>query len=571
MSNQRRIAILCLLLACFVAGVYLQTLWSGFVFDDFAYVVDNSLVNAGCTWAGVRSAFSGVPLGFWHPLTLISHMLDVSLFGLNPAGHHLSAVLLHMANGILCFLLLRAFTGATWTSALAAALFALHPLRVESVAYVSERKDVLSVLFCLLTIAAWLRHLRRPSVGKYLTSLGLFALGLMAKPMLVTLPFALLLLDFWPLDRFRRCRPWTAVRLVLEKLPFLFLSAAASILAFIAEQSYDALNPQPFPLSVRLLSALYFYANYLGKTLWPSHLAAFYPHPGSAIPAGALIASAIVLGSLSLLSLVGVRRYPFFAVGWLWFLGTMVPVIGLVQIGDLGMADRFTYLPSLGLAIMIAWGAQSGSAAGPRAAKIVRFAAVGIVLALSFLSFRQVGIWRDGVVLFGHVLALGGEHPLAHYGLGEALQKTGDATGAARQYFEVLRLAPGNAQAHNNLGVILAQEGKPDEAIAHFREAIKYRPRHAATWNNLGSALQAVNRIGEAEVAFRAAIGLDPGLADAYNNLGILFALGGKLPEAVGLFRQALAVQPGFAGARSNLERALAGLEASREPRQSVR
>jgi tetratricopeptide (TPR) repeat protein len=534
--------------------VYLQTTGFGFVFDDFAYVANNRQVNAGLTWEGVRSAFSGISLGFWHPLTLMSHMLDVTLFGLQPGGHHLVAVLLHTANAILCFLVLRGFTGAALPSALAAALFALHPLRAESVAYLSERKDVLSALFWFLTLACWLRYLRRPAMGRYLASAAVFTLGLMAKPMLVTLPFALLLLDYWPLGRFAGPGRKPPGRLILEKLPLFLLSFAASALAFVAEQRFGALSPvDPFPLPVRLLNALYSYGYYLGKTIWPARLAAFYPHPGHTIPLWALAASAFALAALSALALAGLRRFPFLAVGWLWFLGTLVPVIGLVQIGDMGMADRFTYLPSVGLAIMIAWGVRTWSAGDPRRLPTVTIAAVAAVLLLSVLSHRQVGYWRDGVTLFSHTVAVTGVNSLARYNLGVSLAQAGRFAEAESAFRRTLADDPGHIPAYDDLGAIANLSGRTDEALGILAAGLARAPGSSRLHYRMGAVLLALGRRDEAAAHLEEAVRLRTKLAEAHNDLGIIRAEQGRFAEAERHFLDALAIDPTSEIAQGNL------------------
>jgi tetratricopeptide (TPR) repeat protein len=549
-----RTALICLLLALLVAGIYLQTARFGFVFDDAAYVAGNRQVNGGLTGEGVRSAFAGVSLGFWHPLTLLSHMLDVSLFGLHPGGHHLVAALLHAANTILCFLVLRAFTGAAWPAALAAALFAAHPLRAESVAYISERKDVLSVLFWFLTMAAWMRFLRRATVGRYLAAVGVFALGLMAKPMLVTLPFALLLLDYWPLGRLSGPGRTPARRLVLEKLPLFLLAVAASALAYVAEHRYGALSPvEPFPLAVRLQNAVYSYGCYLGKTLWPAGLAAFYPHPGRAVPVGALAAAAATLAALSAVALATLRRLPFVAVGWFWFLGTLVPVIGLVQIGDMGMADRFTYLPSVGLAVIAAWWSRAWAAGSPRRRSLVRIAAACAVAALALLAHRQAGLWRDGVTLFRHTVAVTGVNSLARYNLGVALAQAGRFAEAEREFRRTLEDDPGHLPAYDDLAAIAGQDGRPAEALEILAAGLARAPRSPKLHYRMGVILHGLGRRDEAASHLEEALRLRPGLADAHNDLGIIRAEQGRFAEAEGHFRALLELDPSSEVARENL------------------
>lgn len=566
-AGRARTAVLSLLLALLVAGIYVQTAWFGFVFDDFLYVAGNRHVNGGLTWQGVRTAFSGFSLGFWHPLTLLSHMLDVSLFGLHPAGHHLTAVLLHITNTILCFLVLRGYTGSTWPSALAAALFGVHPLRAESVAYISERKDVLSALFWFLTMAAWLRHVRRPSAGRYLTALGVFSVGLTAKPMLVTLPFVLLLLDFWPFDRLRQPGGRLPARLVYEKVPFFLLSIAASALAYVAEERYGALSPvHPFPLPVRLLNALYAAGYYLGKTVWPSDLAAFYPHPGPTIPGWALAAAAAALAALSGLVLLNLRRRPFAVVGWLWFLGTLVPVIGLVQLGDMGMADRFTYLPSVGLMAMVAWAAWTFTAGNPRRQAAALSAGGGVVLALALLSFRQVGVWRDGVTLFSRTVAVTGVNSLARYNLGVSLAQAGRLADAEREFRRTLADDPGHLPAYDDLAAIAFTSGRQSEALDILAAGLARAPRSPRLHYRMGAFLNAQGRRDEAAVHLEEAAQGLPRFPAVHNDLGILRANQGRFDEAERHFRDALAADPLFEDARFNLRLLDQRRERSRAP-----
>jgi tetratricopeptide (TPR) repeat protein len=555
-DDSLRTALLCAALAALVLGVFLQAVGFGFVFDDTVYVVQNAPIHRGLTWEGVRWAFGGVHLGFWHPLTLMSHMLDVSCFGLDPAGHHLTAVLLHAANVLLCFLVLRACTGAALPSALAAALFAIHPLRAESVAYVSERKDVLSVLFWFLTTAAWLRYARRPSAARYLAALAVFSLGLMAKPMLVTLPCAFLLLDFWPLGRLRLFPPsrGPAVRLALEKVPFLLLSGAASALAIVAEGRYGAMSPvEPFPLPVRLLDVLYSYGWYLGKSVWPSRLGAYYPHPGPAIPGWALAASAAALVAVSWLTLRALRRLPFLGVGWLWYLGTLVPVIGFVQIGDTGMADRFTYVPSVGLAVGVAWGLQAWCAGDRRRTALAAAASVAVVLALAAAGFLQTRHWRDGVALFSRTVAVTGVNPLARYNLAVALLEAGRPGDAEREFRRTLDQSPGYLPAYGGLSTILFDSGRRQEAIDTLEAGLSRAPRSPRLHVLLGARLMELKRTDEAAAHLEEALRLRPGRADAHLSLGIIRAGQGRLDEAERHFAAALAADPSSEEARENL------------------
>ncbi|MBW1896674.1 MAG: glycosyltransferase family 39 protein, partial [Deltaproteobacteria bacterium] len=427
------------------------------IFDDEVYVTQNDEVQKGLSWDGVAWAFTTTHANFWHPLTWLSHMLDCRLFGLNPAGHHLTSLLLHIANTLLLFLVFHRMTGALWPSAFVAALFACHPLHVESVAWVSERKDVLSTLFWMLTLGAYVRYVEHPRGRAYLLAVVFFSLGLMAKPMLVTLPFVLLLLDYWPLDRLdfgqQSHRPGDQAghpgypkssffHLLLEKVPFLVLSAVSCIVAYTAQAHGGAIKSSGvFSIDVRIANALISYVSYLEKTFWPHHLAVFYPHPGT-WPVWQIAGAGLLLVSISALVLLGMRKKPYLTLGWFWYLGTLVPVIGLVQVGIHAMADRYTYVPLIGVFIMIAWGLQDIAKRWRPQRVVLGLSAAAVICAFTISSARQLNHWQNSSTLFQH-----------------ALNVTED-----------------NYGAHNNLGLALAQRGKLDEAIDHYLRALEIKP-----------------------------------------------------------------------------------------------
>lgn len=541
-------------LAGLVAGVYLQAVGFGFTFDDRIYITDNKPIHQGLTGAGIWWALSGLHAAFWHPLTWLSHMLDITLFGLNPAGHHLSAVVLHAANAVLCFLVLRACTGVTWPAAFAAFLFAIHPLRAESVAYVSERKDVLSVLFWFLTTAGWRHYLRWPSRGRYLAVLGVFTLGLTAKPMLVTLPCVLLLLDFWPFDRVRRLEPRLVGRLVLEKTPFFVLSLAASVLAYAAEKEYGALSPvDPFPLGLRLLNALYSYGWYILKTFWPTNLGAFYPHPGPNLSAVSLVAAAVLLSALTAVAIRSLRSHPFFAVGWFWFLGTLVPVIGLVQLGDMARADRFTYVPAVGLSIMLGWWVAGWTAGRPWRLTLARWSALVLIPVLAVLSFRQVGFWHDGITLFSRTVAVTSVNPLARYNLSVSLVQAGRRDEALRELRQIIAEDPEFVPAYHDLGAILFDAGRPQEAVEILSAGLVRFPRSHRLHYRLGFVFLQQGDMDAAIPHLEEAVRLSPGYAAAHVDLGAILGNQGRLDEAESHFRAALFNDPTSELARWNL------------------
>jgi tetratricopeptide (TPR) repeat protein len=451
MASGRRLPLLLgAALALLTLAAYLPTLHNGFVnLDDGLYVTGNPHVQQGITGAGVAWALTANVANNWHPLTLLSHLLDCQLFGLDAAGHHATSLLLHLANVVLLFAVLRRLTGAVWRSAAVAALFAVHPAHVESVAWVAERKDVLSALFWLLAMAAYGRYARRPSVGRYLPVALAMALGLAAKPMVVTLPFALLLLDIWPLERLGL--GWK--RLAVEKLPLLALSAASSLVTLHYQRT--SLAPLGLdPWSLRLANAAVSYTAYLGKLLLPSNLAVFYPIP-LAIPAWKVAGAVALLAILTALAVRTARKAPWLLVGWLWFLGTLVPVIGLVQVGRQAMADRYTYIPSIGLFVAIVWGIAG--LVGERRAVLATAAAVVIALLVAG-TWMQAGTWRDSVTLYRHALAVTPDNYLAHLGLAKALVAKGDGAGAAEQYRAALALRPGLIEARAGLEAVLHAE-----------------------------------------------------------------------------------------------------------------
>ncbi len=512
--------------------VFGQTGAFGFLhFDDNVYVTANAHVRSGLTGPSVAWAFSTLEEGFWHPLTWLSLMLDVQLYGDWAGGFHWTNVLFHGLSTVILFLVLCRMTGAPWRSAFVAGLFAVHPLHVESVAWVAERKDVLCGFFWMATLAVYAWYALRPGPWRYGLLLLVFLLGLMAKPMIVTLPFVLLLLDAWPLRRdeatlgivgrreFSRAS-WTG--LVLEKVPLLAISAGFSILAYHAEFRAGALGSgAAYPLADRIANALVSYAAYLRQFFWPAGLAPFYPHPGQ-WPAGQVLLSGAVLAAVSIAVFALARRRPWLGVGWLWYLGTLVPVSGLIQIGNIAMADRFMYIPLIGPAIMLAWGA-SGEPGRTGAGRRVAVPAGMLILAVcALLSWHQASYWRSTETLFRYAL--------------EVTER--------------------NDKAHHALGLALHERGQSREAIRHLETSLELREDTRAR-NDLGVALMGAERFKEAEVQFRRVVALRPAVAKYWNNLGAAVASQDRPSEAVPLFREALRLQPDYREARRNLEQAL--------------
>jgi protein O-mannosyl-transferase len=532
--------------------------------DDPQYITDNATVLAGLTWHGVAWAFTSTHGPYWHPLTWLSHMLDVQLFGLDAGGHHITNIVLHIATTLLLFGLLRRTTGALMRSAFVAALFAVHPLHVESVAWIAERKDVLSALFWMLTLWAYGWYAARPGVRRYLAVMLLFACGLMAKPMVVTLPFALLLVDVWPLGRLtrgaiHRTAGWS--RLVTEKLPLIALAAAVGAATFVLQRGQGALPAlEAIPLKLRVANALTSYVAYIGLMFWPAHLAALYPYP-RALPAWwAIAGAALILAGISGVAIRTARRHPYVLVGWLWYLGTLVPVIGLIQSGEQSMADRFVYIPLVGLFVIVAWGIPDlpdGIVRWPERRVALPVAAAIAIVACAVVARRQVQYWADNLTLWEHVVSATGPNYRAQGNLAMALQDAGRTGDAIAHYSEALRINPRFLDAYDNLGLALASEGRTDEAIALYAKTLGLKPTDADAHNNLGKLLAEQGKVGDAVAHFSEAVRLKPQFSEAHNNLANALATEGKLREAIDEYTEALRLQPDFADAHNGLGGAL--------------
>ncbi|MCY2988615.1 MAG: tetratricopeptide repeat protein [Planctomycetota bacterium] len=519
-------AIICALLTAAVVGAYWPVGRNAFVMlDDGLYVFENPHVQQGLTWEGFRWALTTGHAGNWHPVTWFSHMTDCQIFGLNPAYHHGVSVLLHGVNSVLLYLVLKRMTRAVWRSAVVAALFALHPLHVESVAWAAERKDVLSTLFWILTLAAYVRYTAVPGWRSYGLVVVCFVLGLMAKPMLVTLPFVLLLLDYWPLRRLRpdagggqAASPTTLPRLILEKIPLLILSLASCLVTFAVQQRGGAVRAfEIIPPGMRLANALVAYAAYLGKMLWPSRLAVCYPY--ASITTWQWLAAGALLAVISLVAIGGAKRRPYLAVGWLWYLGTLVPVIGLVQVGDQAMADRYTYVPLIGVFLMIVWTATDLTADGGWGRSLIRIALVPVLVGCLLLSLLQVSYWRNSLRLFEHAVQVTKDNAIAHCNLGFALHERRQLDQAIVHYREALRIEPGWAMVRNNLGAALATQGNAAEAVEQFRAALAAEPGDASTHGNLGRALSGCGQFDQALTHYREALRLAPEKPFVYSQL----------------------------------------------------
>ena len=550
------------LLVLVTIGLYLPVTGHDFLnYDDPEFVTANPHVQGGLNWEGVQWAFCNTTQAvYWAPLMWLSHMLVCQLFGLNAWGHHLINLLLHATNTALVFLVLRRMTRATWQSMFVAALFGWHPLRVESVAWVSERKDVLSTLFWLLALWAYVKYVELSQVQHsrsniwYGAALAMFAFGLMSKPMVVTLPCVLLLLDYWPLERFKRSH---VRRLVTEKIPFFALTVAASVVTFVVQRRGGAVAAvESVPFEARGGNALISYCRYLQKLFWPTDLAVFYPHPGQWPLVVVLLAGGSLLGISGLL-LVQWRRFPFLLMGWLWFLGTLVPAIGLVQSGDQAMADRFTYIPSLGVLILFIWGAYELTRRWRSHVIALALAGSAAIVLCMALTQQQLRHWQDSEALFRHALQVTESNYIAHYDLGAALVQKGQIDEAINQYRESLRLKPDFTDAHYNLAITLGKKGQIDEAISQYQESLRLKPDFTDAHYNLGNALGRKGQTDAAISQYQEAIRLKPDYALAHNNLGNALLRKGQIEQAISQYQEAIRLKPDYALAHNNLGNAL--------------
>ncbi len=556
---------ICIFLVAIVWIVFGQTLAHGFLnYDDDDYVYANPNVIRGLTASGLRWVFTHVHADNWHPLTTLSHMLDAQLYGLQPWGHHLTNVVLHAVATVLLFLALRSLTGALWRSAFAAALFAIHPLRAESVAWISERKDVLSGVFFMLTLWSYARYAREAhrSVARYLTTLISFALGLLCKPTLVTLPFVLLLLDYWPLRRFPSARAdetfvATWRRLILEKIPFFVLAAGSCVATILAQQKVFETSFRP-DLAERLGNAVVSYAVYLGEIAYPAHLAVLHPYRAGEPGIGTVLLAFFVLLAITGLAFVLRKSYPFLLIGWLWFLGMLVPMIGLVQVGLQSHADRYTYLPQIGLCIAVTWGAGELSGRWRHARTAAAIGGLLLVATLGVCAYREASHWQGSETLWSHAIENTSANWVAQNSLGRVLLEKGELAQAVSHFQEALKLEPVSEVIHTNLGKTLEREGRIDEAIFEFQRALELKPDDANAFSDLGDVAMAKEQIEQAISYYERAVQLKPDFAGVYNNLAIARLRLGQLDEAIGNYRQAIALRPDLPDPHYNLGNALA-------------
>lgn len=558
--------------------VFGQTVLYNFVnFDDDLYVYNTPGIQSGLTIKGVAFAFTSPHAHNWHPLTTMSHMLDCQLYGLNAGGHHATSTILHTIAVLLLFWVLRQMTGAVWKSALVAALFAVHPLHVESVAWVSERKDVLSAVFFFLMLHVYNLYARAASLTRYLGVTVLFAAGLMSKPMLVSAPIVLLLLDYWPLRRFeqsastgektkisRAGNQRRAIRLLfLEKIPLFLLAAGACILTFVLQKRTAGAIP-PLPFLWRLENAFASYVIYVWKTLWPTHLAVFYPHPNDTLALWELILAVVLLLAITAMVIVYRRQRPYLFSGWLWYLVMLVPVIGLVQVGEQGHADRYTYLPHIGLFVAIVWFAAEGATARQSKLRLAITTAVAvlIILALAWAAFIQTSYWRNSETLWTRALAVTSDNDVAHNNLGYLCIDRGELDKAISHFESAARIRSGKRDAHYdlasafvqvNLADALARKEQSDEAMVHYEEAIKLQPNYADAYYDRGTVLFAKGRIDEAIADWQKTLQIQPNHPDAHTALGNALLRKGSLQEAITHYEKALALAPEDPHSRNNL------------------
>ena len=555
-----------LLLILLTLTAFWQVRNNGFInFDDDVYVVSNPHVNRGLSLKGALWAFTTTYAGNWHPLTWISHMLDVEIYGLRPGGHHLTSLFLHIANAVLLFLSLHQMTRAPWRSGFVAALFALHPLHVESVAWVAERKDVLSTFFWMLTLWAYVRYAPKPQTKRYLLVALCLILSLLSKPMAVTLPFVLLLLDYWPLGRFGRSVSKSNVdthtvmtrlpfsRLLSEKIPLFALVALSCLVTIFAQWKGGAVKPlENFPLETRVANAVVSYVGYMWKMIWPKDLAILYPHP-LGFPLWQVAGAIVLLAAITVFVFLAKRKHPCLVTGWLWYIGTLVPVIGFVQVGTQAMADRYTYVPLIGLFVMISYGLPDLRAGHRLRRFIIPACGIFLLWGLVLITRSQLTLWKSDRALFEHTLRVTKNNFVIHNNLGKALVDQGKNDEAMAHFREALWINPKDARVHTNLGVLLAREGNDTEAIFHFTEALRNNPANAEVHNSLGVLLGRQGRNDEAMVHYREALRLDPGNADAHFNLASLLNRQGKRDEAILHYTEGLRIKPGHAEGHNDL------------------
>ena len=571
-ANQTVKIIICVLLVLATFAIYSQVQNHGFlILDDHKYIKDNWKIKSGLSSESISWAFTTFYFSNWHPMTWLSYILDYQLYGLNPKGYHLTNLFFHIANALILFMVLLRMTGKLWRCAFVAAMFAFHPLNVESVAWIAERKNVLSTLFWLLTMWAYIRYAQTKNLKTYYLVILFFTLGLMSKAMLVTLPFVLLLLDYWPLGRLKLEQGGSDnevsakskyhvksefLKLMLEKVPLFALTAGTCILTFISQQKGALINHN-LSLSTRLTNAIVSYLEYLKKMVWPNELAVFYPHPERTLATWKWVVCFVVLVTITTISIRFIKKAPYFAVGWFWYLGTLIPVIGIIQVGGQAMADRYAYVPLIGIFIIIAWGVPDFLEKWPFKKRALSISAVILIPMLMVITWTQVSLWENSISVFKHASRVADKKSyysyLINYYLGNAFwdkRKTGEAIS---HYKMAIELNPNYVTAYNDLGNALSAERKIEEAISHYKMAIEIKPDYADAHYNLGTVLFNAKMTEEAIDYFKEAIRVQPDYAKAYNSLGNALSAEGKIEEAISHYKMAIELKPDFVNAHFNL------------------
>ena len=568
-----RIMIVIATLTVLTAAAYVQVTGHGFInLDDALYVTDNSHVQGGITAEGVSWAFGFTDRTYWHPLSWLSHMMDCEMFGLNAGMHHLTNLIYHTLNSILLFLALHLMTGTFWRSAFAAALFAVHPVNVDTVAWVAQRKNLLSTLFFLLTILAYSWYARRQTVARYLAAFAFFVPGLLSKPMIVTLPFALLLLDYWPLNRVRlnfgvfsgekeedgllpRDQRKTALKLVIEKLPFLLIALLMIHVSMSSVHGHmDVITTDMVSMKLRLENALVSYVHYLGKMVWPWNLTIYYPYPQS-VPLSQVITAGLAITAVTGYCLFKIRKYPYLTVGWLWYLGTLVPVSGAIQAGLWpGMAERWLYVPFIGLFIMVSWGGRDLFSRLKAGRQVYRYASLAVIMLLALLTFRQAGFWKDDFTLFSHAIEVNDRNSLAHGNLADVYLQRESYDHALAHYTRALELNPRDPHIHHNFAIALLRMEKYGEAALHFHFAAEKFRHDENVFIGLGTALAKQGDLPGAVESFTKALIINPHSAQTHFKLAVVLGESGRINEAAEHYREALRLDHNFAQAGKNLE-----------------
>jgi protein O-mannosyl-transferase len=563
---------LCLVLTLVTAAVYFQVRSYDFVnYDDGEYVYQNPHIQRGLTYDAVKWAFTTNYAANWHPLTWISHIIDWQLYGSKAGGHHVTNLIFHIANTLLLFLVLKGMTNAAWPSAFVAALFALHPMHVESAAWVSERKDVLSTFFWMLTMWTYLRYVKHPGKARYILTLMLFSLGLLSKPMLVTLPFILLLLDYWPLGRFGKLRTYHLIR---EKIPFVLLAAISSVVTFLVQRNWGAVTRlTDVSLTSRIGNAFISYAEYIEKMFWPAGLVYFYPHPGRNISMWYVVISVLFLLAVTLFVLSYCSKHRYLLTGWFWYLGTLVPVIGLVQVGEQAMADRYSYITLTGLFIIIAWGVPE-VLINRRYRKIIFWtSSLIILLVLAVCSYIQAGYWKNSMSLYTHALKISNRNYKAHFNMAVTLRDMDKFDEAVGEFQKCLQIDPNAPLALNGLGIIFGRQGKFDSAMEYFTKALNVNPKLAEARTNFGYILINQGKLDDAMVNLNESLRINPRSAMTHHYLGQVLEKKGQIDKAVSHFDEALRLKPDWEELMNELAWILASSNkaAVRNPERAVK